>query len=64
MYNNQWEEHCDYNYSSDAEIDRDNATWDGHKYPDRAWLLSPRDVWYANPYYKGAPVPHPESWED
>ena len=61
MYRNQWEEHCDFNYSTDAEIDQYNATCDGHKWKNRAWLLSSRDVWYPNPYYEGKPVPHPES---
>jgi hypothetical protein len=59
----------DFNYmmahhSTDAEIDQDEATWDGYKFKDRAWLLSPRDVWYKNPYYKGKPIPHPEHWDD
>lgn len=39
--------------SSLAEIDRHEATWDSYKYPHQAWLSSPRDVWYANPHYKG-----------
>ena len=64
MYRNQWEEHCDFTYSSDAEIDQYNATWDGYKWKDKAWLLSSRDVWYPNPYYEGKPVPHPESYEE
>lgn len=45
------------------EIDKDDATFDGHKFADEAWLLSSRDVWYPNPYYKGEPQPHPESPE-
>jgi hypothetical protein len=24
------------------------------------WILSDRDVWYRNPYYKGPAQPHPE----
>jgi hypothetical protein len=35
----------------------------GAEYPDRAWLLHDWDVWVANPYYVGPPVPHPESDE-
>jgi hypothetical protein len=27
---------------------------------DRPWLLDDRDVWVANPFYSGPPVPHPE----
>ena len=64
MTYDQYYEHCEYNYSSDAEIDQEEATWNGYKYPNEAWLLSSRDVWYRNPYYKGKPVPHPESRED
>ena len=60
----QWKEHCDFTYSTDAEIDQDSATWDGYKWKDKAWLLSPRDVWYPNPHYVGKPVPHPESYEE
>ena len=33
---------------------------EGRYYPDRAWLLSPFDVWMRNPFYSGPPVPHPE----
>jgi len=32
----------------------------GERKPHRAWLLHDRDVWVANPWYRGAPVPHPE----
>lgn len=28
--------------------------------PDQAWVLHDYDVWVKNPYYHGAPVPHPE----
>jgi hypothetical protein len=27
---------------------------------DKAWLLHDRDVWVKNPFYVGAPQPHPE----
>lgn len=33
----------------------------GQDHPERAWLLDGRDVWVANPFYVGPPVPHPES---
>jgi hypothetical protein len=42
-----------------AEFGR-NAGMDN---PNRAWLLHDWDVWVANPYYVGPPVPHPESDE-
>ncbi len=58
-------EHLQHQPDSLADLDRHEATWDGFNYPDRAWLLSGRDVWYPNPHYKGAPVPHPEmDWDE
>jgi len=27
---------------------------------EAAWVLTPFDTWERNPYYTGAPVPHPE----
>jgi hypothetical protein len=44
---------------SPAEYDRFDALWLA-KPEDGAWILSDRDVWYANPAYTGPPVPHPE----
>jgi hypothetical protein len=32
----------------------------GADHRDRAWLAHDRDVWVANPWYRGAPQPHPE----
>lgn len=32
----------------------------GERKPDRAWLCHDRDVWVANPWYRGPQVPHPE----
>ena len=43
-----------------SEYDQAEAEFGGKDYPERAWLLSSRDVWYANPCYSGPPVPHPE----
>lgn len=43
-----------------AEADREYATNVGRARPDVAWILSDRDVWYANPFYTGPRVPHPE----
>jgi hypothetical protein len=53
-----------FHYSSDAEWDREGARQIGSFHPDRPWILSDRDVWYANPFYEGLPVPHPEDDED
>ena len=33
----------------------------GAEDPERAWIITPWDVWMANPHYSGPPVPHPES---
>ena len=46
-----------------AEADREYATNVGAMNPQRAWILSDRDVWYHNPYYSGPPVPHPNDYE-
>lgn len=49
-------------YQSMAEADRSTASHIGYKHPERAWILSDRDVWYRNPFYKGPAVPHPDSY--
>jgi len=54
------EEHRDFHYSTDAEWDREGAREIGRDHPERAWIASDRDVWYANPFYQGPPVRHPE----
>lgn len=46
--------------SHEQEADREYARNVGADHPDRAWILSDRDVWYPNPYYVGPVVPHPE----
>lgn len=45
-----------------GEADRHYATAIGSENPERAWILSDRDVWYANPYYHGPAVSHPEDY--
>lgn len=56
----------DYGYDYDdrlateAEADREYAHAVGEMDRTRPWILSDRDVWYANPYYNGPAVPHPE----
>lgn len=49
-----------FTYASDADFDREGAREGGRENPDRAWILSDRDVWYRNPFYQGPPVRHPE----
>jgi hypothetical protein len=34
----------------------------GEDRTEQAWILSPYDVWVANPHYRGEPQPHPESY--
>ena len=43
-----------------ADLDRGETLWGCDEKSDQAWILSDRDVWYANPNYEGLPVPHPE----
>jgi hypothetical protein len=32
----------------------------GSEKPEQEWILTDFDVWAKNPYYTGAPGPHPE----
>lgn len=52
-----------FTYSTDSEWDRAEAWELGADSPNRAWVLTDRDVWHANPFYKGPPVPHPEDYD-
>jgi hypothetical protein len=62
-------EHYDdegFTYSTDTEWDNAEAFELGAARPDLAWISTDRDVWHANPFYKGPPQPHPEddhAWE-
>ena len=56
MYGYYEEDRC----ATEAEADQEYALWAGSQDTERAWVLSDRDVWYANPYYTGPKVPHPE----
>jgi hypothetical protein len=59
--NNYFEILEEKNYQPDsiADLDRGETLWGCDEKSDQAWLLSDRDVWYANPSYEGLPVPHP-----
>ncbi len=46
------------------ESDRTYAYGLGSDRPNVAWILSDRDVWYANPCYIGPKVGHPEDYAD
>ncbi|MGZ5078630.1 MAG: hypothetical protein ACXWHZ_03685 [Usitatibacter sp.] len=61
MWNVQEQEERDFVVSSEAECDAAYAREIGAHQPERAWILSDRDVWYRNPAYRGPAVPHPES---
>jgi hypothetical protein len=63
LYANQLDEHNDFHYTSDAEWDAAEADEKGAANPEAAWVCTGRDVWHANPYYKGPAVPHPEDEE-
>lgn len=54
------EEHQNHQPDSVQEAERGVVAHLGAKRPEQAWILSDRDVWYQNPFYKGPPVPHPE----
>lgn len=59
-YFDQREEHNDFHYASEAEVDQAGAHAEGANRTDQAWILSDRDVWYANPYYNGPAICHPD----
>jgi hypothetical protein len=48
-------------YATMAQADREYADNVGAQRRDVCWILSDRDVWYRNPYYKGSVEPHPEA---
>ena len=61
FYEDAFDDRC----ATEAEADVEYALNVGAMRSDQAWILSDRDVWYANPYYQGPAVRHPEDdWED
>ena len=46
--------------SYEQMADQEYAHNAGMDHPERAWILSNRDVWYRNPFYRGPAVPHPD----
>jgi hypothetical protein len=54
----------EFEYTSMAEWDRDDAYDRGSRRPDQCWILSDRDVWHRNPYYTGPVTPHPEAYDN
>ena len=64
--NIQEQEERDFIVATDQDWDNAEASELGAASPESAWILTDRDVWHANPYYQGPPVPHPEddyAWE-
>ena len=55
---------AEFYHSTDSEWDRAEARELGAQRPEVAWVLTDRDVWHANPYYQGPPVPHPEDYDE
>lgn len=47
-------------FATMAQADAEYARNVGSQRRDVCWILSDRDVWYRNPYYKGPIEPHPE----
>lgn len=45
------------------EADLQEALAVGSERPDLCWILTDRDVWHRNPFYKGQPEPHPDEEE-
>jgi len=74
--NRQLQEHNEFNYSTDAEWDKEDARIRGEQNQDSPWICSDRDVWHVNPYWgkyddNGQPLMkdgtrcrHPEDYDD
>jgi hypothetical protein len=62
--NRQWEEENEFHYATDTDWDRADAYQRGSERPDLAWICTDRDAWHPNPFYKGSPMPHPETIGD
>ena len=60
LYDAEYEQEQMY---TEADYEWDYVQDRGYEHPDLAWILTPRDVWYKNPYYEGPEVPHPEDYD-
>ena len=47
--------------ASETDAAREYARNVGYDNSEAAWILSPYDAWYPNPFYCGPKVPHPET---
>lgn len=54
----------DTHLATEQEADQEYARYVGQQNSEKAWILSDRDVWYANPAYCGPVVRHPEDYGD
>ena len=48
-------------FATESDADREEALYLSSQDTERAWVLTNRDVWHPNPFYRGPEVPHPES---
>ncbi len=49
--------------ATQQDAEAEHVLWVGAQDTARAWILSDRDVWYANPFYTGPPEAHPDDAE-
>lgn len=56
----QYEEEVFSKLATHGEAAREYGINAGADHPDRCWILTPWDTWERNPFYSGAPQPHPE----
>lgn len=47
-------------FATEMDSVREFARNVGRDEPERAWILTPQDVWMPNPFYHGPKQPHPE----
>jgi hypothetical protein len=53
----------DDHYATIGDAMREHTRNAGADRPDIAWILTPHDVWMANPHYTGPAVMHPDDAE-
>ena len=46
--------------ATESEAEQEWVIVVGAQNTEQAWILSPRDVWYKNPFYLGPRRNHPE----
>lgn len=58
----QEQEEREFHHDSLADVDRFDAMLYAAEHPEVAWVSGGMGGVYANPYYTGPEVPHPESY--